>query len=137
MTAKEYLSQSHKLDRQINMKLKKLAAMKAALFGKSVTYDNDGAQKQPNGNAIENAIYRVLAYEEEVNADIDKLVTQKMEIERSIAGVKDENQREVLERRYICHQKWEAIAVEMRIDLRWIYRLHNKALATLTQIDHG
>ena len=44
----------------------------------------------------------------------------------------DDTQREVLTRRYLLYQKWEYIAVEMNYNIKWIFKLHGKALSKLT-----
>lgn len=131
MTAKEYLSQIYKLDRRINMMERKKESMRQALYGRATNYETDGSQHVPSGNSVEDAIHKVLDYEEQINVEIDKLVDLRLEIEKSIKQIADEKQREIIERRYLLCQKWEVIAVEMCIDLRWIYRLHTKALLTI------
>ena len=44
---------------------------------------------------------------------------------------KDHDRWTVLYRRYIINQKWEEIAVQMHLDLRWIYRIHGSSLHDL------
>ena len=44
------------------------------------------------------------------------------------------NGQTVLEKRYLCFQSWEQIAVEMGYDLRWLYRIHGKALEEVKAI---
>ena len=50
-------------------------------------------------------------------------------IEQSIAGVKDQRLRLLLEYRYIDGMTWERIAELFNFDTRWLLRLHKKALA--------
>lgn len=128
MTPKEYLQQAYKIDRKINLNLLKLQSMKDALHGRAVSYESDGSQHVSQGNAIENAILRVMEYEEQIDTEIDKLTEKRQEIERVIASVPDDVQREILTRRYLGYQKWELIAVEMNYSIQHIYRLHGIAL---------
>lgn len=51
--------------------------------------------------------------------------------ETLISCEKDHDRWTVLYRRYILNQKWEKIAVEINLDLRWIYRLHGQGLRNL------
>lgn len=136
MTSKEYLSQAFSIDRKINLDIEKVKAMRAALYGRAVSYESDGSQNTTSGNHIENAVLKVVEYEEKINAEIDELVNKRLEIEKAIKSVDDEVLQEVLTRRYLQFQKWERIAVEMHFDLRWVYRLHGRALEQLTIIDH-
>ena len=128
MTPKEYLQQAYKIDRKINLNLLKLQSMKDALHGRAVSYESDGSQHVSQGNAIENAILRVMEYEEQIDTEIDKLTEKRQEIERVIASVPDDVQREILTRRYLGYQKWELIAVEMNYTLRRIFQIHGQAL---------
>ena len=131
MTSKEYLSQAFRINRKIDVMIKKVEEMKRALYGKAISYENDGTQSGYHINVTETALFKVLEYEERINAEIDRLVDLRFEIENVITSVNNDVQREVLERRYLLFEKWEKIAVEMNIDLRWVYRLHKKALLAI------
>ena len=131
MTSKEYLSQAYYINRKIDVMIKKVEEMKRSLYGKAISYENDGTQNGSHINVTETALLKVLEYEERINAEINRLVDLRFEIENTIRSVSDDVQREVLERRYLLFEKWEKIAVEMNIDLRWVYRLHKKALLTI------
>ena len=132
MTPKEYLQQAYRIDRKIKLDIEKLSAMRSALFGKAVSYESDGSQHTRHGNGIEAAMLRVLEYEERINAEIDRLTDTRLKIEQVINLVPDDTQREVLTRRYLLYQKWEYIAVEMNYNIKWIFKLHGKALSKLT-----
>ena len=136
MTAKEYLQQAYLFDRKINLDIQMLEAARAALHGRGVSYESDCTQSGSHENSIEKALVRILEYEEHINAEIDKLTEKRQEIEQTINAVRDDTQREVLTRRYLLYQKWELIAVEMDRDLRWVYRLHGRALEKLTIESH-
>lgn len=132
MTPKEYLQQAYRIDRKIKLDIEKQSAMRSSLFGKAVSYESDGTQHTPHGNGIEAAMLRVLEYEERINAEIDMLTDTRLKIEQVINLVPDDTQREVLTRRYLLYQKWEYIAVEMNYNIKWIFKLHGKALSKLT-----
>lgn len=134
MTAKEYLSQAYYIDRKIKLDVEKLEAMKASLYSRGASYESDGSRHKTSN--LLPAVQKVIEYEETINAEIDKLVDKRIEIEATINAVGDEVQREILVRRYLKYQKWDRIAFEMHRDLRWIYRLHGRALSKLTIIDH-
>lgn len=132
MTPKEYLQQAYRIDRKIKLDIEKQSAMRSSLFGKAVSYESDGTQHTPHGNGIEAAMLRVLEYEERINAEIERLTDTRLKIEQVINLVPDDTQREVLTRRYLLYQKWEYIAVEMNYNIKWIFKLHGKALSKLT-----
>lgn len=51
-----------------------------------------------------------------------------VEVKELITKVKDEKCYEVVSRRYLSGQHWDTISYEMRLDKRWIFRLHDRAL---------
>lgn len=137
MNAKEYLKQAYYIDRKIELDREKLAKMESSLYGKSIRYDSDGAAHTASSdNSLEKAIAKVADYRAKINDEIDRLVNVRLEIEAAIEHVPDAVQREVLTRRYLLYQKWERIAVDMNLDLRWVYRLHGKALSKLAIESH-
>lgn len=80
------------------------------------------------GQRIENAMVKLADLETENSLDIEKLVEALAEIRRLIALVDDQTLRLILHKRYLCYQKWEVIAVDLDYDLRWVHRLHARAL---------
>lgn len=126
MTAKEYLSQAWKLEREITVRLSELEAMRSALHGRGINYEGIGGQ--PADNTLEKAICRVVDRENEINKEIAQLVAKKNEIAAMISKIPDVRLRELLVRRYLCFEHWGKISAEMHLDLRWVYRLNDRAL---------
>ena len=62
---------------------------------------------------------------------------KKQEIISEIEKVPQENYRQLLFDRYILCQKWEQIALDRDKGVRWIYRLHGKALNTFEKVLDG
>lgn len=73
-------------------------------------------------------VAKIVDLQAEINADIDALVDLKREILETIKGLENVEYQTILERRYLCFETWEKIAAEMGYDLRWLFRLHGKAL---------
>ena len=53
---------------------------------------------------------------------------RRMQIEKSIRALSDENEAEVLRLRYIKNKKWEEIALEMGYSWQHVQRFHSNAL---------
>lgn len=68
---------------------------------------------------------------ERVNEEWDSLIKMRMAAKDIIRKLEDEKERAILRRRYILGQKWETVAVEMSLDLKWVYKLHGRALYKL------
>ena len=131
MTAKEYLGQAYSIDRRVNIALEKIAAMKSALDYKPPSLQGSGGS---GSGGLPEQIARVIDYEQRANRLIGELVSRKFEISQTIDKVADLRLREILVRRYLSFQKWERIAVDMMIDIRWVFRLHQKALSEVAKI---
>ena len=128
MTVKEYLSQAKFLDQRINSKIQQVAALND--LATKATSTLTGMPRNPNHatSTMEEAITKIIDLQAEINRDIDTLVDLKRDLSATIKAVGNTEYQTVLEKRYLCFQSWEQIAVEMGYDLRWLYRIHGKAL---------
>ena len=134
MTAKEYLLQAKYLDQQINNKICQLRMLND--LATKVTYTMTG---MPGGlgdraSKQDSVVTKIIDFQKEINADIDRLVDLKREILISIQALSSVEHQLVLEKRYIMFEKWEKIAADMNTDIRNIYRIHGKALLELEKI---
>ena len=134
MTVKEYLSQAKFLDQRINSKIQQVAALND--LATKATSTLTGMPHNPNHatSTMEETIAKIIDLQAEINRDIDRLVDLKKELFGTIKAVGDTEFQTILEKRYLCFQSWEQIAVEMGYDLRWLYRLHGKALDVVREI---
>ena len=134
MTVKEYLSQAKFLDQRINSKIQQVAALNA--LATKATSTLTGMPHNPNHatSTMEETITKIIDLQAEINRDIDRLVDLKKELFSTIKAVGDTEFQTILEKRYLCFQSWEKISVEMGYDLRWLYRLHGKALDVVREI---
>ena len=136
MTVKEYLSQAKFLDQRINSKIQQVAAVND--LATKATSTLTGMPRNPNHatSTMEEAITKIIDLQAEINRDIDTLVDLKRDLSATIKAVGNTEYQTVLEKRYLCFQSWEQIAVEMGYDLRWLYRIHGKALDEVRAVTH-
>ena len=136
MTVKEYLSQAKFLDQRINSKIQQVAALND--LATKATSTLTGMPRNPNHatSTMEEAIAKIIDLQAEINSDIDTLVDLKRDLSATIKAVGNTEYQTVLEKRYLCFQSWEQIAVEMGYDLRWPYRIHGKALDEVRAVTH-
>ena len=131
MTPKEYMSMAYGIDQSINSKLEQISSLRSmAAVGSKLMSDMPGSPNR-NISKMENTIIKVIMLEEEINADIDELVDLKAEIYGVINSIEEEDYKTLLEQRYLCFRDWKDIAVFMRYNERYIYKLHGKALAAV------
>lgn len=128
MTAKEYLSQARYLDMRIQSKIQQVESLND--LATSCTSVLTGMPHNPNKatSKMADAVCKIVDLQEEINRDIDALVDLKREISTTIKSVPDTELQTILEKRYLCFQTWEKIAVEMGYSMHHLYKLHNQGL---------
>lgn len=125
MTAKEYFGEVFLIDKQIAAKLSALSRLKD--LAEKCTSVLSG---MPGGglSKFDDTITKMVDYEREIDEDIDRLIDVKRERQRTIEKLPNAEYRLILIKRYICGERWEKIAVDLGYDLRWVHRLHSRAL---------
>ena len=135
MTPKEYLEQAIYLDQRINSKLTQAENLRSLATKVTTVYSDTPHNPAPDCQRLEKTIAKIIDLENDINKDIDKLVDLKKEITETINSIPDLRHRTILEMRYLSFRTWEQIAVALSLDLRWVHRLHSKALQKI-KIDH-
>ena len=128
MNAKEYLSQVMHIDQRINSKLEQVTRLRENATNCTAALSDMPRPDSPNIQRMEETICKIVDLEHEINADIDRLVDLKADARKAINAVTDPDQQLILELRYLCFYSWEKVAVEMEYDLRYLHKLHRKAL---------
>ena len=128
MTAKEYLSQARYLDMRIQSKIQQVDSLND--LATSCTSVLTGMPHNLNKatSKMADAVCKIVDLQEEINRDIDTLVDLKRDISTTIKGVPNAELQTILEKRYLCFQTWEKIAVDMGYSMHHLYKLHNQAL---------
>ena len=128
MSAKEDLSQARNLDQRIITKTQMIDSLNDLATRCTTTYSD--MPKSPNhGNSrLEECVMKIMDLEEQILQDMDKLVDLKKEITYVIRSISNPEYQDLLAKRYICCESWEKIAVDMNYELRYIHKLHSRAL---------
>ena len=134
MTAREFLRQSLnvkcKLDCRIEriLELKDLAVRITPILKGVPTVSNTCQSK------LETAVINLQEQSEKLGDEVLKYLETRAKIADSIMLVKDDNERLILEYRYLTFKKWRQIAEAMNVSLRKVYQLHDQALDSLEKI---
>jgi DNA repair ATPase RecN len=134
MTAKEYLGRAYRIDGRINAKLEQVASLRELATKATSSISDMPRSSSFNPHSMQNIIDKIIDLEREINSDIDALVNIKQEVVTTIKRVDNPEYQTLLEMRYLCFKSWEQISMELGYDLRWIYRLHQRALAVVKDI---
>ena len=101
--------------------------------GKTVRYNSTGAEYERNGNSVEESYCEVSDYETQADKCKAELSNPYCAAGRLIYLVKDERKWQVLNRYYLYCKSWGQIALEMKISVRHVHRLHGNALIEIAQ----
>jgi hypothetical protein len=137
ITVKEYLSQAYRIDQRINSKLEQVQSLRNLAEKASATLSDTPYSGTRNIHHMEDIVHKMVILEEEINADLQNLIDLKHEIVTVIKCVEAPELQTILELRYLCFQSWEEISVALRLDIRWVQRLHSKALNEIDAIRHA
>ena len=135
MTVKEWLKRARVLDKEINQ----LLIAKREAYARAVGSGVDTSKEQVQGgggNGTEDKFIRVADYELLIDKKIDKLLEIKQEIIEAVNEVEDSTYRTLLLAYYVNCKTWEQVAEELNYNLRWIYRLHGRALQAIESHYH-
>lgn len=133
MKAKDYLLQVHRLDTVINNKMAEISKWRSIALGSTVSTEGERVQSSGNKQKMADAVCRYISIEEEINADIDKLVDCKQEIIRTIEQL-PLDEYDVLHKRYIQEMELYDIAEAADRSYSWATWVHGRALANLQKI---
>ena len=89
-----------------------------------------------DGQALPRAVEQILEAQEKLQAQAARTAECRTQVAAAIYGVADPLRRDILTRRYILGQRWERIAADNNRDLRWMLRLHRRAVEDLTIESH-
>ena len=123
MTAKEYMEQARYLDMQINSKIEQIRNLNELATKATTVYSDMPHSPNRNTSRMEETVVKII--------DLENL---KREIMRVVNRIEPAEYRTILEMRYLQFKKWEQIALLMSTDLRWVYRMHGRALNEVQKI---
>ena len=130
MTVKEFLNDVRRQHARVEACKERLKEIECEVI--SLKSPQLGDKIQSNSvKSLDEVICRLEMKREEKSREFIRLMDMQDKAEALISCEKDHDRWTVLYRRYILNQKWEKIAVEINLDLRWIYRLHGQGLVDL------
>lgn len=135
MDVKERLNEAWYCHQQIQAQLDDIERLRSLAERVTSTISPTAGCSGGTGDRIPNAVARIIELEESVADSIAELREARENVERYIndsfpPGVT----RVVLYRRYILMQRWERIATDMCYSIKWIWKLHSRALRTLEEL---
>lgn len=126
MTAKEFLRRAREVDRRVDEATERVERIRAKLESGRMS----SLTGMPRGGGADwtETADRLIELERVVNARTRELVRWKLAAIEAIRAVEEPRMAELLELYYIDRLTWEQVAHRMALDVRWVYRLHERAL---------
>lgn len=138
ISAKEYLKSIRTLDMAIKVKEEELYRLKLNIASLSPQTTGERVMNSSTSDMM-STVDKIVDMQAVINAEIDRLVNLKEEARSKINQLKDTRYVSLLIDYYINCKTWEQVADDMGYDLRWVYRLHGRALQSFSkifEIDH-
>lgn len=130
MTVKEFLNDVRRQHARVEACKEQLKEIECEVI--SLKSPQLGDKIQSNSvKSLDEVICRLELKRAETSREFIRLMDMQDKAETLISCEKNNDRWTVLYRRYILNQKWKRIAVEINLDLRWIYRLHDQGLRNL------
>lgn len=130
MTVKEFLNDVRRQHARVEACKERLKEIECEVISLKSPQLGDKIQSN-NVKSLDEVICRLELKRAETSREFVRLMDMQDKAEALISCEKNHDRWAVLYRRYILNQKWEKIAVEINLDLRWIYRLHGQGLVDL------
>lgn len=128
MTAKEYLRQLKKLDREIQTKQEELNSVRELACSCSSPKLSDMPKAHNGSDSVGDSVLKIISLQNYINRKIDKLIDLKATIIKQIDGMDNQITRMVLRERYLLYHDWLTIADNMDYSVQHVYRFHGIAL---------
>jgi len=127
MNAKEFLMRGINLERRVDTLKEQIEHYKALVNDCSVTY-SDSPKSTASNYKLEECTQKIMDLQEELCEAMADLVDVTCEISRAIQKIENYDYQDLLVKRYVLGEPWEKIATDLGYELRYIHKLHGRAL---------
>ena len=135
LSVKEFLNRGRRLNELIDSRLREVSRLRQlAASVSSPPADTERASGGLPQSRVENTVVKIVALEEEINAETDRLVDIHREIRTAIESLNSPKERLILRERYINDLGWEDIAVKLNYSVRQVLRVHGQALKNFAKV---
>ena len=127
MNAKDFLMRGINLERRVDTIKEQIEHYKALVNDCSVTY-SDSPKSTASNYKLEECTQKILDLQEDLCEAMADLVDVTCEISRAIQKIENYDYQDLLVKRYVLGEPWEKIATDLGYELRYIHKLHGRAL---------
>jgi hypothetical protein len=134
MTVKEFLQQVFITYQEVDSKLEQMSRLQSLATRTTTVIHNTPCGGGNASSRIERAIIAIQGQSEYLADEINHLLDVRREVSEAISHVTDPAERRILEYRYLAFCSWKEISCSMKIGLRTVFRLHDKALKNFAAV---
>ena len=134
MTAKEYMNQARYLDLRIRSKVAQIDRLNDLATHVTSTISDMPKSSSPDPSRMETTICKIVDLERDITEDLGHLMDLKQELQQVVDGVSRPEYQVILQKRYLEMEQWEDIASDMNYDVRYVQKLHGRALADVQEL---
>ena len=134
MTAKEYLSQIRKLDRQIENKQLEYQELEARIDSITVPTDGERVDNSSIGDRTAMLVCKLVTLGDEIQDMIGQLYQKRKEIVSVIEKLQNPTHYAVIHKRYVQYMSFDEIAEEEGYHIRSVHKIHGKALLEVKRL---
>lgn len=135
MTAKEFLQRVFIVYQGVDSKLEQIARLQSlATRTTTVMRSVPCCSGTSLSSRVEQAIVALDGQCECLADEINHLLDVRRQVEEAIAKVSNPMERCILEYRYFSFKSWKEISHSMKVGLRTIYRLHDRAIKNFSAV---
>ena len=135
MTEKEFLQQVFIAYKEVDSKLEQIARLQSlATRTTTVIHGTPSGNGTALSSRVESAVISIQAQSEFLADEINHLLDVRQRVADEIAKVTNHDERLVLEYRYLAFRSWKEISHVMKIGLRTVFRLHDRALENFAAV---
>jgi hypothetical protein len=127
MNAKDFLMRGINLERRVDTIKEQIEHYKSLVNDCSVTY-SDSPKSTASNYKLEECTQKIMDLQEELCEAMADLVDVTCEISRAIQKIENYDYQDLLVKRYVLGEPWEKIATNLGYELRYIHKLHGRAL---------
>ena len=131
MNVKDYLSQGFRIYKKIYTKTEQIQQLSDLATKCTVELNGMTSSGNKGNDKVGDTVAKICDMQNKLVDDINHLVDIRVNIYDAISQLDRDEYALILEKRYILYESWEVIAVDLDYDLRYLHRLHKKALAAV------
>ena len=127
MNAKEFLTRGRNIEHRVETIKEQIEHYRSMVNNCTATY-SDSPKSTTSNYKLEECTQKIMELQEELCSAMVDLVDVTCEISRAIQKIENYDYQNLLVKRYVLGQSWEKIAEDLGFALRYIHKLHGRAL---------